>query len=208
MLTKNFDLLEFEGQWLASFGRPEKNLKVIVFGNSGNGKTDFVVQMAKYLTRFGKVYYNSFEEGMSATLQEAFVRHNMMDVHGSLILGDKECYDTMFQRMGKRNSPKFCIVDSLDYMNFTAEQYKELVAAYGHKSFIFISWSAGRHPKTQAAKDIEYMVDIKIRVNEYKAYPRSRFGGNQPFVIWPEYWERKRQEAERAAEEAANTQAA
>jgi len=28
------------------------------------------------------------------------------------------------------------------------------------------------------------MVDIKIRVQNFKAYPRCRFGGNVPYVIW------------------------
>lgn len=38
--------------------------------------------------------------------------------------------------------------------------------------------------KGQPANDIEYMCDLKIRVNQFKAYPRSRFGGNETFVIW------------------------
>lgn len=49
-----------------------------------------------------------------------------------------------------------------------------------------LSWAAGRKPLTQAAKDIEYMVGVKLFVKQYIVYPRSRFGGNQPFVIWEE----------------------
>ena len=200
LLNRNFITYEFEDEWLESFGEPERNFRMIVYGDSGNGKTEFVVKFAKYLAEFGKVYYNSFEQGMSKSLQEAFIRNDMQEVNGKLILGDKDDFELVCKRMGSRNSPKFCIIDSLDYMELSADQYKVLVEKYPHKSFIIICWSAGRKPKLQAAKDIEYMVDIKVRVHEYKAYPRSRFGGNLPFVIWPEYWERKKIEMEQNQE--------
>jgi len=199
LLNRNFKTYAFEGEWLASFGEVERNFRMLVYGDSGNGKTEFVVQFAKYLATFGKVYFNSFEQGVSKSLQKAFMRNDMHEVQGRLILGDKDSYDTLYQRMGSRNSPKFCIIDSLDYMDLTTDQYKELVERYPHKSFIIICWSAGRKPKLQASKDIEYMADVKVRVHEYKAYPRSRFGGNRPYVVWPEYWERKAEEAEEAA---------
>lgn len=198
-MSRNFVTYAFEGEWLQSFGEVERNFRMLLYGDSGNGKTEFVVKLAKYLAGFGKVYLNSFEQGLSKSLQAAFIRNNMQEVSGKLIIGDKDDFAQVKRRMGSRNSPKFCIIDSLDYMNLSAEQYKELVEDYPHKSFIIICWSAGRKPKMQAAKDIEYMADIKVRVHEFKAYPRSRFGGNVPFVIWEEYWEKKEQEAERAA---------
>lgn len=198
--AKVFKTYDFEGPWRASFGEPEQNFKAIVYGDSGNGKTDFVVQLAKYLARFGKVYYNSFEEGESLTLQQAFDRHDMWAMEGKVILGDREPFDLVIRRMKSRNSPRFCIIDSLDYMRLTVEDYKRFVDELPHKSIIIISWSAGKLPKSQAAKDIEYMVDVKIRVHEYKAYMKCRFGGNAPFIIWPEFWERKAEAAREAAE--------
>ncbi|MEO0626655.1 MAG: hypothetical protein AAFY91_06680 [Bacteroidota bacterium] len=199
LLKRKFDLYDFDGKWRASFGSPEKNFRALVYGDSGNGKTEFVVQLAKYLARFGKVYFDSFEQGISQSLKDAFIRNDMHEVAGNLVIGDKDSFEDLYYRMGARNSPKFCIIDSLDYMDLTADQYRQLVERYPHKSFIIISWSAGRKPKTQAAKDILYMVDIKIRVYEYKAFVASRFGGCEPYVIWPEYWERKAQQAEEKA---------
>lgn len=208
LMRKEFVTYEFEGEWLDSFGEVERNFRMLLYGDSGNGKTEFVVQFAKYLAGFGKVYLNSFEQGLSKSLQTAFIRNDMMDVAGDLVIGNKDDFQTIKRRMGARNSPKFCIIDSLDYMNMTAEQYKDLVESYPHKSFIIVCWSAGRHPKTQAAKDIEYMVDMKVRVHEYKAFPRSRFGGNIPYVIWPAYWDNKKREAEAANKAAAEAREA
>jgi hypothetical protein len=206
LLNKNFSTYDFDGNWLESFGEVERNFRMLIYGDSGNGKTEFVVQFAKYLAEFGKVYLNSFEQGMSESLKKAFMRNDMHEVQGKLIIGDKDGYEDLYRRMGSRNSPKFCIIDSLDYMELTTEQYKELVDRFGHKSFIITAWAAGRRPKLQAAKDIEYMADIKVRVHEYKAYPRSRFGGNKTYVIWPEYWQKKRMEAEAAAKAAAQAE--
>lgn len=206
LLNKTFTCYEFEGAWEQAFGQPEQNFRALIYGDSGNGKTEFVVKFAKYLASFGKVYLNSFEQGMSKSLQEAFLRNDMQEVQGRLIIGDKDSFADLHKRMGSRNSPKFCIIDSLDYMELSTDQYKQLIADYPHKSFIIICWSAGRKPKLQSAKDIEYMADIKVRVHEFKAFPRSRFGGNQPYVIWPEYWNRKRAEAEEKAKEAAAKQ--
>lgn len=202
LLNRSFVTYEFGGEWLDSFGEVERNFRMLVYGESGNGKTEFIVQLAKYLSGFGKVYYNSFEQGASKSLQAAFIRNNMQEVSGKLVIGDKDPFDHLVKKMGSRNSPKFCIIDSLDYMELTAEQYKELVEKFPHKSFVIICWSAGRRPKLQAAKDIEYMADIKVRVHEYKAFPRSRFGGNAPFVVWKEYWEKKKRQAQQAAEKA------
>lgn len=204
LINRSFVTYPFEGEWLESFGEVERNFRMLVYGDSGNGKTEFVVQLAKYLAGFGKVYYNSFEQGVSKSLQDAFIRNNMMEVSGKLVIGDKDNFDDLVKKMGSRNSPKFCIIDSLDYMELSADQYKLLVEKFPHKSFVIICWSAGKKPKLQAAKDIEYMVDVKVRVHEYKAFPRSRFGGNIPFVIWKEYWENKKRKAQEAAAVASN----
>jgi KaiC/GvpD/RAD55 family RecA-like ATPase len=200
LLNKNFVTYEFDGKWADSFGQPERNFRMMLYGDSGNGKTEFVVQFTKYLAGFGKVYLNSFEQGMSQSLKDAFQRNKMWEVAGNVIIGDQDTFEDLHRRMGSRNSPKFCIIDSIDYMDLTKEQYQQLVADYPHKSFVMTSWAAGRKPKTQAAKDINYMADIKCRVHDFKVYPRCRFGGNQHFEIWPEYWEKKRAEAQAKAE--------
>ena len=47
----------------------------------------------------------------------------------------------------------------------------------------------------EGAVDVEVDVDIKVRVEGFVAFVRSRYGGNKPFVIWEEgakkYWGRK-----------------
>lgn len=183
-MERTFDVYPFEGEWKASFAEPEKNFRAIIYGHPGNGKTEFCIKLAKYLAGYTKVYYNSFEQGISKSLQDALARNGMMDVQGKVIFGDKESVEEMHERLSKRNGPSVVVIDSRDYMNLTTAQFKGLIEAFPHKAFVIVCWEAGGKPKGEYAKAIEYMCDIKIHVRNFRAYPRCRYGGNVPFVIW------------------------
>lgn len=185
-LAREFDCYEFEGRWKNSFGLPEKNFTMLVYGRPGNGKTEFCIQFAKYMAGFTKVHYNSYEQGISKTLQDALRRNNMQEVAGKITFGNKENFSELMERLRNRNSAKVVFIDSRDFMKLNADQYKELVTAFPRKSFIIICWESARKPKGEYAKAIEFMVDIKVHVTDFKAHFRSRFGGNAPFDIWPD----------------------
>ena len=53
-INKKFDIFPFEGEWKESFGEPEKNFQMIIYGDPGNGKTEFSVKFAKYLAGLEK----------------------------------------------------------------------------------------------------------------------------------------------------------
>lgn len=69
VIQAKFETAPFTGEWLASFGRPELRGAWIIYGGSGCGKTTFVMQLCKYLTTFGRVAYNSLEQGLSLSLE-------------------------------------------------------------------------------------------------------------------------------------------
>ncbi|MBV6442735.1 MAG: hypothetical protein EPGJADBJ_04458 [Saprospiraceae bacterium] len=183
-LSRQFITHAFDGPWAATFGEPERNMKVIIWGDPGQGKTEFCIQLAKYMARFTKVYYNSFEQGVCKTLQDALKRNNMQEVAGRVIFGDQETFPEMMQRLSNKNSPGVCIIDSRDYINLTTEQFKKLIDRFPRKCFIVVCWESASKPRGEYAKQIAYMCDVKIHVRDFVAYPRSRFGGNQKFVIW------------------------
>lgn len=183
-LDRKFDAFEFDGKFRDSFGLPEKNFRMIIYGHPGNGKTEFSLQLAKYLARFRKVYYNSYEQGISKSLQDAVRRNKMEEVAGNLIFGDGETFTEMMERLSSRSAPQIVFIDSRDYMNLTSHQFKQLIDEHPRKAFIVICWEAGGKPKGEHGKAIEYMADIKVHVEKFRAHPRCRFGGNQPYIIW------------------------
>lgn len=184
LLQKIFHILEFTGAWKDSFGEPEKNFTMIIYGKSGNGKTEFAIMLAKYLTRFGKVLYNSFEQGFSKSLQDAIRRQRMDEVSSNFLVTHKEPYDTMVARLKKKKSPKIVFIDSIQYIRLTISQWHELRNMFPGKVFVMIAHAKGDEPEGFHAQKIEFDVDIKVLVKGYQAHPKSRFGGNEPYMIW------------------------
>lgn len=183
-INKKFDIFPFEGEWKESFGEPEKNFQMIIYGDPGNGKTEFSVKFAKYLAGFRKVLYCSYEQGISKSLQDAIIRNNMEEVAGKIMFLSGGSVLELSDYI-KKTSPGIIFIDSLDYMRLTTEQYKSLIKRHPKKAFVIITWSRNEAPKSQYAKDIEYMCDIKSYVENFRiTKPRSRFGGNKEFVIW------------------------
>lgn len=184
-LGMKFKSLPFEGPWKDSFGFPETNFKLTIYGDSGNGKTEFCLQLAKMMCQFTKVYYNSFEQGKSQTLQDAYVRQNMLEVDKRLYLGDREDFDEMRKRLRSKNPPGCIVIDSRDDLDMTYRQWKRLCDENPTKAIITVLWRDGNRPRGEHGRAILYKSDIKCEMKDYYCYPRSRFGGNLPFNSWP-----------------------
>jgi hypothetical protein len=185
IMNKNYHTLDFTGVWKDSFGLPSDPFHMLVFGHPKNGKTTFMMRFAKYLaTHHGKVFYSSIEEGDTKTTQDAFIREKMDEIpDGKFMLGDQFFFTDLVEYLKGANRGKFVFIDSRDYMKLTAQQYIKLITLFPNKSFIIICWEAAGKPAGKFAKDIEYMVDVVVHVNDFKAKCRGRFGGNKDFVI-------------------------
>lgn len=199
VLTAKFEVADFDGAFLASFGRPELRGAWIIYGGSGCGKTTFVMQVCKYLTRFRRVAYNSLEQGLSLSLQKAWERVGMEEVGNRIILLNKESLKDLRVRLAKKQSPDVIVVDSVQYWHgLKWSDFTNLKDDYPNKLFIFISQERGGLPDGKLAQKIRYDSEIKIRVEGYKAFVTTRYEvadlgeGGADFVIWEagaqEYW--------------------
>ncbi|BDD11676.1 hypothetical protein FUAX_41080 (plasmid) [Fulvitalea axinellae] len=192
LLRKKFKTMRFLGPWKESFGEELEMSGVwLVWGNSGNGKTRFCMQLAKYLTHFGKVVYDTMEEGARMTFQKVLRESHMEQVKRLTVL-NREPIDELRERLRKRNSPDIVIVDSFQHMGLSKPKYLKLKGEFPDKLFVFVSHAEGKQPEGRSAKFVRYDADVKIRVEGYRALPTSRYGGGRPYVIWEEgaadYW--------------------
>ena len=181
--------LGFTGRWLDAMGDPEPYGSWIIWGASGNGKTRFAVQLVKYLMSFEglRIAYNGLEEGMSETYRIAIIDTGLqMEKQSRYVFWDGFDYEDMMERLKRKRSPNVVVIDSLQYLNITYDQYKELVRKYPKKLFIWISHESGTEPKGGTAQSIKYNSNIKIRVHNYYATIISRYKGKEVFDIWPE----------------------
>lgn len=179
----------FTGRWLDTIGDPEPFGSWIIYGDSGQGKTRFTVQLSKYLLSFNNVRlaYNSLEEGLSATFKHALLDTGVQtETKGHFELWPKCDFDDMKAAMKKKRSPNVIVIDSLQYLGITYEDYKQLVREYPKKLFIWISHEAGSKPDGQTAKKVLYNSDVKVRVKNFYATITSRYKGRNIYDIWPE----------------------
>lgn len=142
------------------------------------------MKLAKELSRFGKVYYNSIEQGESKSLQDVIKRVDLTDCTGKIVFGDRDTFDEMIEKL-KRNRATFIIIDSAHYINLTQHQYKTLNELFPRKGIIIISWEgASGLPKGEHMKSVQYMVDIKCRVSKGIAKAQSRYGDTSPYLVF------------------------
>ena len=186
VLRTRFKVLPFEGEWKDAIGCPELTGSWIVWGNSGNGKTRFALQLCKYLCQFGRVAYDSLEEGVSVSLVKAIKETHMMEVRRKFVVLDKEPIDQLTERLEKPKSPDIVCVDSLQYTGMSYEQYKALKERFPKKLFIWISHAEGMLPEGRVAKKVRFDSNVKVFVQAYRAEPVSRYGGGKPYIIWEE----------------------
>lgn len=193
VLQMNKKTFPFEGDWADAFGEPERVGVWFIWGNSGNGKSSFVMQLCKELCKYARVGYNSLEEGTALTLQESLERFQMHEVSRRMQVLDCEPMSEMSDRLLKRKSPEVMIVDSFQYSQLNYRTYLELKQKHKNKLLIFISHADGKQPSGRSAKSVMYDATLKIWVEGYKAFSKGRFiGETGSYVIWDKgaytYW--------------------
>ena len=186
ILTAKYNTLPFDGEWQKAVGNPELTGSWVIYGPPKNGKTSFAFMLAKYLTQFKRVVYDSVEEGGSLTIQMQIERHNMLDVSGRFTILDKEDIDELKVRLDRHKSPDVIFIDSVQFLDMKFSQYKELKARYPQKLFVYISHVNGTQPEGQVAKRIWRDANVIFRVEGYRAFPTSRYGGGEHIDIWKE----------------------
>lgn len=193
VLNQKKKVFDFEGAWFEAFGKPERSGVWFIWGNSGNGKSSFVMQLCKELCRFDKVAYDSLEEGDSLTMQQSLIRHGMVTVGKQFALLNCETIEDLKIRLRKRKSYNIVVIDSFQYTMLSYRDYISLKEAFRDKLFIFISHASGRNPRGAAAQSVMYDATLKVWVEGYIAFSKGRFiGPKGNYTIWNEgaarYW--------------------
>lgn len=161
ILSKKYRTFPFTEKWEDAFGHPERVGVWFVWGNSGNGKTSFVLQLCKELCQYDRVAYNSLEEGTSLTLQRSLQRHGMIDVKSRLTFISEDM-EALKARLRRHKSFNIVVIDSLQYTRLNYREYISLKENFPNKLFIFISHARGQNPKGDTAISVMYDATLKI----------------------------------------------
>lgn len=181
VLNAKFKTIKLQGIWRDAIGQPELTGSWIIYGAPKNGKTSFAMMLAKYLSNFKKVAYDSVEEGLSLTIKMAMERTEMLE--SDVILLDKEPIEELVKRLDKQRSPDIVIVDSVQFLELKFSDYKTLKSRYPHKLFIYISHVEGKQPEGNTARRIWRDANVAFRIEGFRAFPVGRYGGGEPITI-------------------------
>lgn len=173
-------------RWHEAFGEIDRTGVWLIWGKSGSGKTSFVLELCKELARFGRVAYDSLEEGDSLTMKNAFIRAGMMDVARRVVLLNRESMADLHERLSRPKSPDIVVIDSFQYTRMCYAEYQRFKEAHADKLIIFVSHATGDKPKGQAADAVMYDATQKILVKGYVAISKGRFKPGGRYVIWDE----------------------
>lgn len=192
VLTIKFDTIRLGGGWDECVGEIETTGVWFIWGNSGNGKTSAVVSLCKELSAFGKVLYNSREEGVSLTMQNTLRRYGMGELGSRFQLANMSLPE-LDEKISQQRSPKFVVLDSFQFMGLTYKDFRAFCERHKNKMLIFVSRTRGRQPEGRAAISAMYDASCKIWVEGYKAFSKGRFVGTTgEMTIWDEgakkYW--------------------
>ena len=182
--------LPWDGEWQRVFGNPEINDMWFISGPSASGKSSFCMQLAKKLCEYGSVLYASVEEGTKMSFCQRLRRYHMEEVQSKFRVVDNGNLDDLKERLHKRKSAKFIILDSFQLLQstfgWTFLDALGLMAEFPHKCFIFISQEYKSEPAGKGAVKLKYQASVKVRVNGYKAVCQGRFikEAGAEFEVW------------------------
>lgn len=193
VLTIKRKTIKLEGAWGDCLGEIDRTGVVIVWGQSGNGKSSAVMSLAKELTKYGKVLYVSLEEGYALSFQNTLRRHAMQECGTRFQVVTSVDMETLSQSLSKRRSADFVVIDSFQYTQLNYKRYLDFKKKHSNKLIIFVSHADGKQPAGRAAVSVKYDADQKIWVEGYKAISNGRYRGNTgEYIIWDkgaaEYW--------------------
>lgn len=191
ILNKKYKVLQWGQPWEDAFGQPETTGLWSIDGNSGNGKTGFVLQLMCELSYLGKVFLNSLEEGNRKTMQEKLQLIKGLYEKKNVLIGCESMTD-LNKRLKKRRSPQFIIIDSTQRAHTTFKKIEQMMNSNQPKLYIFISQSINKKLIGQTAVDVKFAADLKIHVEGHKAISNGRYNPGGEYVIWENgvqnYW--------------------
>jgi len=182
-----FKTIEINEEWKPHLGEPQLgNSHWLIFGDSGHGKTSYVLQIVKMLCQNSqRVHYNTAEEGIKKSFKMALKRNNLKGVLGFNY--HQESFSQLSERLNRKRQAKIVVIDSVQYFfrGLQSKHYFEFINQFKDTTFIWVSGADGKKPRGKIAEDIYYDADIVVNVKDFEAnIEKNRFEAYDSRVIW------------------------
>jgi nucleoside-triphosphatase THEP1 len=161
--AQEFDMYQFSDGFDEIIGNPSKNFSMNVYGESGQGKSTWVIEFANYLAeKHGRVLYNSSEERISQSLKRKLLKYDS----DNFAISECQTYRALKQAI-TGNGFNFVVVDSINDMNIKANEIEQLREMNADKAFIFIM-QATKQGNYKGNSQFVHDADILIKLENYQ----------------------------------------
>lgn len=187
LARKKYKTLPLKGVWKEHLGDIERSGSILIYGDSGHGKTTYALQLMRELCQGEKVLYNSLEECGSLSLLTNLERTGLKQYKNKyLVCG--EPLDNLIQRLSRPQQPKIVFIDSVQacFRGKKTEDYHNLILQFPQTLFIGISQMRKGMPKGAVAEEFYWFCQDRVLVQDFNAYiEKTRTGGNElePYII-------------------------
>ncbi len=170
VLERNVETYPFQDDWNTILGEPDIRFSTLIRGKAKSGKSTYCMKFAQHCSQWGKVLYVTAEERInSKTLQQRLSSCGVTSPKVRLVHTKRiEDIDRLLHRGGYR----FVIVDSVQHVAMTYEDWEELRQKYKRRK---LSWHLVMQTGIPLAK-WEHEVDVLIDVRDGFAYAHGRYG--------------------------------
>ncbi|WP_297980328.1 AAA family ATPase, partial [uncultured Capnocytophaga sp.] len=171
LARKKYKTLPLKGVWKEHLGDIERSGSILIYGDSGHGKTTYALQLMRELCQGEKVLYNSLEECGSLSLLTNLERTGLKQYKNKyLVCG--EPLDNLIQRLSRPQQPKIVFIDSVQacFRGKKTEDYHNLILQFPQTLFIGISQISKGMPKGAVAEEFYWFCQNRVLVKDFKAY--------------------------------------
>ena len=172
--NQKVERLPFAGKWYQAFRKPQTKGVWFVWGDSGSGKSSFLMQLAKEFAKTEKTVYNLLEEEPDDSDYIERTELFMMNEVADNFLTVSYTYEELVAYLEKKGSPKRVFIDSITYFTKKWEEYLELKRRFPDKIFVISGHADGKKPRAKIEEDIMYDAKMKIFIEGYLASCKGR----------------------------------
>ncbi len=185
LMDMKFDSLNLDQGWEKFMQNPAKNMKVAIWGAPKNGKTAGSLQLANYLTKFGKVLYNFADQGFNKSTQDLWKQSGLAN-NPKAEPSDTQTLSDLEKEIAT-GKYSFVFIDMIsDYINkenIKPYEFKErFMKKYPNVSFILI-FEVTKGGNFKGDQGWTHIVDAIVTVENFLMENRGRYGLGS-HIVW------------------------
>jgi hypothetical protein len=187
LMNMQFDSLIMDDGWENFMQNPAKNMKMAIWGAPKNGKTAGSLQLANYLSKFGKVLYNFADQGFNKSTQDLWQMSGLAN-NPKAEPSDVQTLADLEKEIAT-GKYTFVFIDMIsDYINkegIKPYEFKErFMKKYPKVSFILI-FEVTKGGNFKGDQGWTHIVDAIVTVEDFLMENRGRYGIGS-HIVWEE----------------------